>query len=1193
MNALLVAVVALKDVFAPVVVGVPPTFAVRDLCVTADGEIRHYGKALVGGEVTRVYLASRDNGLSWTEHVAESNDVGALVRSPWSGECIGFTGARPVTLVRSKKGPGDTQAERTAMPWEGLEQRQLLPLRSRRRWLAAFSDVTCRTGSCYHAATAYSDDDGRTWTRTDLKPVADVARLAPGDLKPHWFNNGCEPTIAELADGTILLCARTSGPHAAFYRSTDGGETWSEGKPDPAFWQANTMPYLFRLKDGRLLFIWNNTAMLPTRDLSEYPELGKGERIGRSETVFTNRDALHAAISDDDGRTWRGFREIFLNEIRNACDFRELGNFPWEEHDKSVHQTQALELPGGKVLLALGQNVAARRLLVFDPDWLLETTRRDDFSRGLGGLSNHLYVRSMSGCWRGWAGHCAWNRIAGATLVRDPYTDSPPAGEERSVRDVLQLCRIRDPRLVSDRQGVVWNFPAARKGRVTLDCRIAGAGFRLTLADHWMNPCDETGPSLSPISLPVDLSELRAPGWHKLTVAWDCEAGTAVLSADGKAVDTVSLKAVPRFGLSYLHLQTLAEDMDAQGSYFRGFDAAAETVSAYARDLSRARIVAPDGVGTEAVAELKAHLAAKAGTVFDDAAPLSFVFAKPDDAPAARPFESRYRIDGDTVWFWGDDGGPDEIWDWGDDRGRESQRRRGTQFAVERFARERLGLDWVWPGPDGTVVKPATRVVWPARADGAFETALEKGRIRNYEAYTPYTRKDVAGLMPEGLYTEESAYPVTYQDRWTWQRRHCLQDRSFFTYGHAFTDWYARFSKTHPEYLNWHAADGTRGWTGSAPGKRGVKLCVSNPAVADQVVADWLRAGTNRYFNVCENDGTYWCECEACRALDVPESSAEDVCANKVQLSDRYVTFWNRIAEKARAIRPDVQLVSYVYSAYRFPPRRARFAYPENFVCGFVSNVQEDAAAMVRAWQAAGMRRFFFRPNHLHYMGTIHRGYERQFYREFHDLLRLGMIGCDYDAGVNRATIAIEFYVLARTIADPSLGFEEIVRDYYAAYGAAADDVRAYYEAVRATGEAAREAAMRAKRDQGEFFDQERADVPKTQEFGRDEKELTAKKAMLDAAVVRHAAAKDLADVEMRRLRNLALQAEHGLLTYRFLVAVTDRPLDELKARAKALNDFRVAHKDDLPDLYTKIYRIWWGEVRYWKVYNRRVAQGK
>ena len=567
---LVLAVLSLKEVFAPVVVAVPPYYAARDLCRAEDGEIRHYGRDTSGPEPRRVYVASRDEGLNWQTKVAAADDPGAMVKSPWSGEWIYFTGQDPVVLVRARKGPGDLSAVRTAMPWRRLELRQLEPLKTRKRWLAAFSNVLCENQECYHAATAYSDDDGRTWTRTDLKPVANVERLSPGDRRPHWFNNGCEPTFAELKDGTILLCVRTSGPHAAFYRSTDGGETWGDGAPSPAFWQANTMPYLFRLRDGRLLFIWNNTAHLPTRPVEEYPELAPGERDGVWETAFTNRDALHAAISDDDGRTWRGFREIALNEIRNAADFRELGWGPFEEKDKSVHQTQALELADGKVLLAYGQGRAARRLMVFDPDWLLENARHEDFRSGLVGVSSHLYVRSLSGSDRGWSGHCAWNRVSGALLVRDPATDNPLPGEARSNREVLQICRIRDPRLVSDRQGVVWNFPAARKGRLEIVCRIVGKGFRLTLADHWMNPCDETGPSLSPFSEPVDTSELHAPGWHGLVATWT--ERDVRLAVDGRDILVREGVKMPVFGLSYLHLQTLADDTDERGSLFRSFD---------------------------------------------------------------------------------------------------------------------------------------------------------------------------------------------------------------------------------------------------------------------------------------------------------------------------------------------------------------------------------------------------------------------------------------------------------------------------------------------------------------------------------------------------------------------------------------------------------------------------------------------
>lgn len=560
-------------IFAPQVVAVPPCAAVRDMCQTADGEIRHYGWKMLNGEKRRVYIASRDNGLSWSTHVAMSGSAEAMVQSPWSGEWLGFewTPKRELVLVRSSKGPGDPAPKREMLGWKSQELRQLVPMKTRKRWIAAFSDVRCPGTECYHSAIAYSDDDGLTWTRVQLNPVKDIPRLHVGDKRPHWFNNGCEPTVVELKDGTLLLGVRTSGEHHAFYTSADGGESWSEGDENPAFWAANTMPYFFRLSDGRLLFIWNNTAMLPTRDLAETPELGGGERSGEWETVFTNRDALHAAISDDDGKTWKGFRELALNDVRNATDFRELGNLPDQEHDKSVHQTQAMELPGGKVLLAYGQNAAARRMVIFDPNWLLETTRQDDFRQGLGGLSNHLYVKSLLGGTRGWAGHCAWNRMPGATLVRDPDTDCPPAGTKRSVREVLQLARVADPRLVSDRQGLVWNFPAARKGSVTVEARIVGSGFRLTLSDHWMNPCDEVGPTRSPLCIDLTTKELPNATWHRVTAAWDEEAGTVILSVDGQKLAKKSLASRPPFGLSYLHLQTLAEQADSEGTYFRSF----------------------------------------------------------------------------------------------------------------------------------------------------------------------------------------------------------------------------------------------------------------------------------------------------------------------------------------------------------------------------------------------------------------------------------------------------------------------------------------------------------------------------------------------------------------------------------------------------------------------------------------------
>jgi hypothetical protein len=558
-------------IFEPVVVGTPPTFAARNLCVTANGEIRHYGWRDVGGRRLRVYIASRDLGLNWEQRFATPDEIASFMQSPFSDKWIALFSSEKaggaLCAARSKTGPGDPAPDILTLPWKGLELRQLLPLTHRRRWVAALSVVDIHSPDCYHAAVLLSDDDGRTWRRVDIPPVTDVPRLFPGDLRPHWFNNGCEPTVAELADGSLLLAVRTSGPHAAFYRSTDGGETWGTPGTRDCFWQSNTMPYLFRLSDGRLLFIWNNTASLPTRDAAEYPELGKDELNGFWEVVFTNRDALHAAISSDDGRTWRGFREIALTEPRNAADFRELGNGPFDEHDKSVHQTQALELPGGKVLLSYGQNPAARRLAIFDPDWLLETSRQEDFRHGLANISHHLYVNSLSGGYRGWAGHCAWNRVPGAVMSREP---DAPEGVWR--RESMLLARIRDPRLVSDLAGAVWNFPSMRRGHIEVECRVLGVGFRLSLLDHWINPCDIFNATRAPFDIFLDPGVTGAD-WCRVEVVWDCDAATARLLVDSREILACDLAETPEAGFSYLHLQASDKCEDADGTYFRSLHA--------------------------------------------------------------------------------------------------------------------------------------------------------------------------------------------------------------------------------------------------------------------------------------------------------------------------------------------------------------------------------------------------------------------------------------------------------------------------------------------------------------------------------------------------------------------------------------------------------------------------------------------
>jgi hypothetical protein len=156
------------------------------------------------------------------------------------------------------------------------------------------------------------------------------------------------------------------------------------------------MPTFHRLTDGRLLLFWSNTAVFPDDHRQLTDEDFRHTKKGRFTHGFTNRDVLHTAISKDDGRTWSGFRELILSPALNAPNYA-LGDDLAVLGDKSMHQSQALNLPGGKVLVAVGQHPECRRLIVFDPDWLCETERGDDFSCGLEQWSTFLYVKGVKG----------------------------------------------------------------------------------------------------------------------------------------------------------------------------------------------------------------------------------------------------------------------------------------------------------------------------------------------------------------------------------------------------------------------------------------------------------------------------------------------------------------------------------------------------------------------------------------------------------------------------------------------------------------------------------------------------------------------------------------------------------------------------------------------------------------------------
>ena len=151
--------------------------------------------------------------------------------------------------------------------------------------------------------------------------------------------------------------------------------------------------------------------------------------------------------------------------------------------------------------------------------------------------------------------------------------------------------------------------------------------------------------------------------------------------------------------------------------------------SAVERDFSRVTIVEPaemKGSSALAVEELKCHLEKVCHSQFVEAAPAKFIFARPADGREPAPFESIYRIDGDSVYFWGDDSGLVMTWKLGDKPFQQDKVRNGSLFAVELFVENELGVKWIWPGDGGCLCTPRSRVRLPKRKEASYVSRLGK-----------------------------------------------------------------------------------------------------------------------------------------------------------------------------------------------------------------------------------------------------------------------------------------------------------------------------------------------------------------------------------------------------------------------------------------------------------------------------------
>lgn len=524
--------------------------------------------------------------------------------------------------------------------------------------------------------------------------------------------------------------------------------------------------------------------------------------------------------------------------------------------------------------------------------------------------------------------------------------------------------------------------------------------------------------------------------------------------------------------------------------------------------------------------------------------------------------ESRWKVTPDAAWFYGD----------------EVTVARGAQTAVYDFLEDQLGVRWLEPGDEGIeFTKQSPLKLTVGEGSWAPKLVFRKIRqgIRKNSPHRPIGRPATDDFL---ISMEEHNQNVAEVELWMKRMR---MGGSRPGGGHAFSDWWEKYGETHPEYF----ALNKFGKREPVPLPKGpqrsrefIKVCPSNPGVAEQIIEDWLPyKNIRKYINTGPNDGGNYCRCPDCMALDVHRPDEEF----PGHLTDRYVHLINIVARRAREIQPDAWVTLYAYLATLEPPRRLKVE--PNVVVNIVPYVVPLKVSVARdlfeGWKNAGATKLALRPNYHHkYMTTaLPLGIEKQMFDVFQMAFENGAISADYDMLMdNWAVTGMADYVLAKAMGEPSKSFEHWENDYYRAYGNAADEVKAYFHYWRNEVWEKRllpnidritEAGRAGNFVRGLMWTMKDNDYYREEDFDRTD------------AILSRAEAKNLTPRQEARLRQLVLANQHARLVFHAATAAGQ----ERYKRTMELTEFRKRHKDVLRLSWVRLIgledRYGWTEV--------------
>jgi hypothetical protein len=549
----------------------------------------------------------------------------------------------------------------------------------------------------------------------------------------------------------------------------------------------------------------------------------------------------------------------------------------------------------------------------------------------------------------------------------------------------------------------------------------------------------------------------------------------------------------------------------------------------------------------------------------------------PEDKRSLTREEARYIVTPEGTWLYGYDKlsrksetALENVTDW-------VYSRVGTMFAVYNFLDRELNVRWPAPGDNNIIFVKQNPL--SLKSDSHDWVPQLKVRLLWSTSYENWYYKRILEdkNIPQDFKLNPEQLKQKQLEEKLWQRRMRMGQSVVYSHSHAFTRWWNKYGKKHPEFFALNPYGKREPWrAGGAPSR--ICMCVSNPQLQKEIVRQWLSKRKhnkiwNETLNICENDGEGYCQCSECKKLDVQKPGEKF----GEHMTDRYISFANNILKEARKKVPDAQVCMFAYMAYRFPPRKTRI--DKDIVFSFVPKLwdsEEELNDLYAKWRQMGARKMLLRTNGMHVDIGLPMGFEKKIFRNFKVGVKNNIIGTRYDAIQSFwPSSGIVNYILARGFYSPEKDFEYWEKEYCDTYGAASGYVMEYYRYWRNNVWGKRIYPNRLKLvNEGDGFMRQALYWSRGKYYNEKDFDTTD-------SILEKASKCKLGELERKRLDKLVLANKHARKLYlamkaggQYVTAGANQKLcQENFDNIRELKKFRLENKNDLQFCWGRLMR--------------------